>query len=196
MGDLATTNWSLVTTAPNVEFKVAERLFRIEVECLLIKRQIERIFHGKRIVRLAAAFPRYVFVCVHDAWEKVLNINGVIDFVRIGSLPALVSDEVISQLRTRLNSDGILPIIEKSKFKFGQRVMITGNSIHAGRDAVFQYALPNVRACVLQQWFDALRNVEVDEADLIGMDEYRTARNRSRRLRRKIKRNISSHLAA
>lgn len=182
-------NWSLIVTAPNVEFTVAERLRRLNVEFLLIKCRSERIFNGRRIARLVVAFPRYIFVCVCNAWQKVLNINGVVDFVRIGMQPAIIDDKVINDLQSRLTSEGILPVVVKSRFSFGQKAVIA-RGVYSGQHVIFQYPLSNGRVCVLQQWFSALRHVEVDEVDLVEVGDYRAARNLLRRRRRRIHRDF------
>jgi transcriptional antiterminator RfaH len=173
--------WSLLLTAPNVEKRVCSRLTDLRYEHLFIRQRCLRVRHGRKVETFTAAFPRYIFVTVHDAWETIRNIAGVLDFVRIGTEPARISESIIVNLRTRLDRNGILPFQEKSKFAFGQRVMICSNLIE--RRAIFQYALPHNRACVMQEWFGTFRNVEIDQDDLLLIEAF-NAIKRSRRTRK------------
>lgn len=174
--------WSLLLTAPHVEKRVCSRLTDLRYEYLFVRQRSLRVRHGRKVETFTAAFPRYIFVTVHDAWGTIRNIAGVLDFVRIGTEPARISEAIIFNLRARLDRNGVLPFQEKSKFAFGQRVMIS-NSLN-DRRAIFQYALPHNRACVIQEWFGTARNVEVDQDDLLLIEEY-NAIKRSRRTRKR-----------
>lgn len=183
--------WSLLLTAPNSEGSVSRRLINLGFEHLFIRHKTLRIFHGRKIESSAAAFPRYIFIVANEAWEFICGIRGVIDFVRIGNEPARISEQIISNLRARLDGSGLLPTPEKSKFAFGQRVLIKTNSI-GEREAIFQFALPYDRAFVMQQWFGSYRNVEVDQSDLISLEQFaaikrsRRKRKQEQRLRRRL----------
>lgn len=181
-------SWALLQTVPNDEFGVARRLDRFGFENLLVKRKVPRIWHGRRVERLASAFPRYVFVVARDAWEMIRNITGVVDFVRIGQRPAPISDQLIDGLRSQLDESGALSIVEKSRFYFGQRVVFHGDSIVSGHEAVFQYPLSHGRVCVLQKWLNQWVPVEIGEHEIIPFSEYRAMQKLRRANRRKIRR--------
>lgn len=178
-------SWALILTSPNTEFSVSRRLQRLNIEHLLIRRKTIRIWRGKKIERFATAFPRYIFVYVRDAfWEIIREVMDVIDFVRIGITPARISDEVVESLRSRLDTHGVLPIEEKSRFQFGERVVIKGTKAVSGHEALFQYPLHGGRVCIMQEWLGRFVPVEIDERDLMSVGEYRSLRKSRRRRRR------------
>jgi len=180
--------WALLTTAPNTENSVARRLKDAQIEFLLIKQRIVRIMRGRKTEIFKAAFPRYIFVLVHDAWDAIRNITGVIDWVRIGTQPAIIPDEIIKQLRARVDSDGALPSTKESKFKFGERVIVRGNGVVTGYQAIYQFTDSHGRACVLQEWMGRYCIVGVPEVDIEKMSSkifHRRQRFNRRKLRRR-----------
>lgn len=180
-------SWSLVLTAPNLENPVSRRLAELSFQHLFIRRKTLRIKRGRKVESSAPAFPRYIFVVCRELWEVVRNIRGVIDFVRIGNEPAKISNQIIENLRSRLDGNGFLPVPEKSRFSFGEKVLIKTNVI-GEREAIFQFALPWNRAFIMQQWFGSYRNVEVDQDDLISIEQYRAIRRGRRTRKRKQRR--------
>lgn len=174
-------SWALVMTAPHTERSVSKRLLETGIEHLLVKRRKMRIWRGRKLERLVAAFPRYIFVKVHDTWEAIRNIIGVVDFVRIGLKPADISEEVINGLRSRLDRDGVLPVEEKSRFQFGERIVIRGTRAVSGHEALFQFPLHGGRVCILQEWFGRFMPVEVNEDDLMSLGEYNSLKPKRRR---------------
>jgi hypothetical protein len=177
-------SWALVTTASHTERSVAKRFLETEIEHLLVKSRKMRIWRGRKIERLVAAFPRYIFVKVNGAWDAIRNVVGVVDFVRIGLTPAEISDEVITNLRSRLDRDGVLPVEEKSRFQFGERVVIRGTRAVSGHEALFQFPLHGGRVCILQEWMGRFVPVEIDEEDLLSLGEYNELRKARKKRRR------------
>ncbi len=187
-----TAGWALAIVCPNTEARVARRLRSVDVEHLIVKRRAVRIWRGRKLEQLRPAFPRYVWMRMATrVWPLMHQISDIMHLVSGSQGHWRVSDEVIDSLRSRLDRDDVLPIIEKAKFKFGERVIIRGSRAVSGHEAVFQFNLPNERSVILQEWLGQWVHVEIDERDLMSLGEYQSLRA----LRRKRKRRRSQRRA-
>jgi hypothetical protein len=176
-------------TAPNTEMSVCRRLYNAHHQHALFTRKSLIVRRGRKIERLVAAWPRYVFVWCVDTWHAILEISGVVDFLRDeNSAPVRLPENFVEQTRIDAGADQnlILPTqLRQSRFQFGQRVMVCGNGVAAGYEAVFQYPLENGKVHVLQQWLGSPRSIQVDELELMPMNEFRRATRKRKWRKRK-----------
>lgn len=81
--------------------RAQEHLERQQVTCFTPFITLEKVVRGKRTQFREALFPNYLFIqfdpeVIHTT--TIQSTRGVSHFVRFGQLPALVPDEVITQL--------------------------------------------------------------------------------------------------
>lgn len=177
-------DWNLLAIGPNRERGVASELTRLAVAYRVFWRHVTRAVRGKYINDLMPAWPGYVFVQAYGMWDEVRDIKGAIDFVRFGTEPARVSDEVIAGLLQRA-PDGILPQeAKKAKFHFGERIRVRGAGLLAGHTGIFQYVVDDRKVIILQEWCGRFVPIELPEDD-IEAEPPAKKRSRKRRHRRR-----------
>ena len=181
--------WSLAITAPRAEFRVADTLLDRGVTHHLFK--IREVVAHRGVVRdrIVAAFPRYVFVwvAIDELYQQIVEtVHGIVDFARDGASVWRGSDGVLSEVLSRADSNGFLPDVQAPcPFFAGQRVIVRGNNIIAGYQAVFQRSIGNGRAIVEQEWLGRYVPIAVHIGDLDALAVRRRKKRRHHRSRRK-----------
>src|SRR5262249_620635 len=84
----------------------------------------QRRRHGRKIVAVSQLFPAYVFVLIVSGWWNARWSSGVIRLVMDGERPALVSDQVIAEIRRREGPDGLVRLPKPRGFVPGVRVRV------------------------------------------------------------------------
>src|SRR5689334_5221168 len=96
--------WYLVYTKPAGEGTARDNLSRQAYEVYL-PRVLEPVRRGGRwLERIAALFPRYLFVRLNEGWQSLGPVRssvGVSGVVRFGSRYAVVPDALVSGLQAR-----------------------------------------------------------------------------------------------
>jgi transcriptional antiterminator RfaH len=120
--------WYVVQTQPHAEWRAAQHLARQGFGSYL-PRYLKRRRHARRIDMVARPlFPRYLFVAVDMAtqrWRAISSTLGISHLVCNGDGPAAVPDQVIAQLRSRENSDGLIQLDAGPRFAVGDTIRIT-----------------------------------------------------------------------
>lgn len=84
--------------------------------------------HARKIDEVhAPLFPRYLFVGFDlevDRWNRINGTRGVSYLVSNNHLPTQIPDQIILDLKSRENIDGILPVSSIALFSKGDRVRI------------------------------------------------------------------------
>jgi transcriptional antiterminator RfaH len=125
-----TTNprWYVVQTQPHAELRAAQHLARQGFGSYL-PRYLKRRRHARRIDMVARPlFPRYLFVAVDMAtqrWRAISSTLGISHLVCNGDGPAAVPDQIIAQLRSRENSEGLIQLNAGPRFVAGDKIRIT-----------------------------------------------------------------------
>jgi transcription antitermination factor NusG len=190
-------SWSLAVTAPHREAAVGRmlRYWDLEHHCFKERRQI--VHRGRIVERLYPIFPSYIFLQAQNYFDRVRDILGVIDFVRIGQDVVSINEQVIGELVDAADEEDVLPVPEVptvSRFHVGDRVTIIGPSIMAGQQATFQRMLIGTQALVDLDWMGRAVPLCVDERDLTGMTITTDNRRRGGRRRRR-QRNNRRHIS-
>lgn len=118
--------WYAVYTKPREEDRAGYNLTAWQVETFtprLIARRYDK-FTGRQQKVIRPLFPRYIFARfrAHQLLHKVSFTRGVHSVVNIGGVPAVVDDEIIEQIRSRLGDDGFVRTYDE--LKPGDRVVI------------------------------------------------------------------------
>jgi transcriptional antiterminator RfaH len=119
--------WYVVQTQPHAELRAAQHLARQGFGSYL-PRYLKRRRHARRIdIVSKPLFPRYLFVAVDMAtqrWRAISSTFGISHLVCNGDEPAAVADQVIAQLRSRENSDGLIQLSTGPRFARGDKIRI------------------------------------------------------------------------
>lgn len=126
--------WYLVRCKAREEDRALMHLQRQGFECYRPVCERESVRHGKRRVCREALFPGYLFIRldrVHDNWLPISSTRGVLQIVRFAEYPLPVPDEIIDEIRGRVDGQPREPY-----FRAGDRVVITQGSF-CGIQAIF-----------------------------------------------------------
>lgn len=140
--------WYAVHTHANQEDRADMHLARLGVETLLPRaRETRRTREGRRSV-IVPLFPGYLFarLDIERHLRSVSYARGVRQVVAFGAVPAVVPDDVIESVRSRL-VEGVLTWAAPH-FERGQAVRVTEGPL-GGLDAVFERELPAHQRVVL-----------------------------------------------
>lgn len=92
--------WYAVYTASRAEKKVKQRLDEADIENYLPLRTETRIWSDRKKKVSLPLIPGYIFVRIcPENILKILNIPGVVTFLKEKSLPAAIPDDQIRRLR-------------------------------------------------------------------------------------------------
>ncbi|MGB2533172.1 MAG: transcription/translation regulatory transformer protein RfaH [Porticoccaceae bacterium] len=98
--------WFLVQTKPQQETRALENLQQQGVNAFCPQVLVEKLSRGKRKVSKEVLFPNYLFVEFDQEAVSALSINytrGVNRIVSFGNVPSQVPDQLISQLKERID---------------------------------------------------------------------------------------------
>jgi hypothetical protein len=71
---MASTDWALATTPPNAEHLVSADLLRLGYDHKLFKRRSTHVWHGRIVIGMPPAFPRYIMVPLEECWEILRDV--------------------------------------------------------------------------------------------------------------------------
>jgi transcriptional antiterminator RfaH len=98
--------WYLIQCKPRQDSRAEENLTRQAFKCYRPAHHVERIQRGRRGTSLESLFPGYLFIQLdqlNDNWHPIRSTRGVNQLVTFGKQPVAVADELIEQLKQRLN---------------------------------------------------------------------------------------------
>ncbi len=129
--------WYAIHTKPRQESLVEASLgqYGLETFCPRIKQV--KLVRRKRVIRVGALFPNYLFVRFHvdKDLRGVKYARGVRNIVSFGSTPSVVSEDLILGLKEKLEAD--IWDASSTKFASGQPVRIQDGPLY-GLEAVFE----------------------------------------------------------
>jgi transcriptional antiterminator RfaH len=144
--------WYLIHSKPRQERIARENLQRqsYEVYLPLIHQRIRR--RSRTVDQIVPMFPRYLFMHLDDQidnWKPIRSTLGVARMVTFGNHPAIVPDQLISQLKEREGTDGVHSVPDK-KLVRGSAVRIIDGAL-AGYEAIFEARNSRERVTLLLQ---------------------------------------------
>jgi len=132
---LSQLRWYLVQCRPRQDERALAHLERQGFECYRPLYERERIRGGRRHVGKAALFPNYVFIRldrIHHNWLPICSTRKVTQIVRFNEYPLPVADEIIAQIRRRIEGEPI----REPYLHAGEHVIITEGGF-SGIEAIF-----------------------------------------------------------
>jgi transcriptional antiterminator RfaH len=141
--------WFLVQTKPQQETRALENLQQQGVNAFCPQVLVEKLSRGKRKVSKEVLFPSYLFVEFDQEAVSALSINytrGVNRIVSFGSAPSQVPDQLISQLKERIEQADESMITELPEK--GEKLEVLDGPFR-GLNAIFSQIDGDSRAIVL-----------------------------------------------
>lgn len=110
-------SWYVVHTHPKQEDRTSSNLRSWGIETLTPRLQYEKYneFSGKVSHLVKPMFPSYIFSRFNydQVFHKVRYTRGVHSLVSFNNKPALVDDEIVELLRSRVGEDGVVKTIDQ-----------------------------------------------------------------------------------
>lgn len=133
--------WYLVQTKPSSEALAQTNLRRqgYEVYLPLLAQTVRSC--GRWRERVAALFPRYLFVRLCEGQQSLAPVRssvGVSNVVRFGSSYSIVPDRIVSALRAQEEpSSGLHRLALRSAFAVGSLIRVTAG-VFEGLEGIFE----------------------------------------------------------
>jgi transcriptional antiterminator RfaH len=143
--------WYVAQTHPRAEAKAMAHLTRQGFPTYL-PRYLKRRRHARRVDTIAAPlFPRYLFVAVDMAtqrWRSIQSTVGVLQLVCNGEEPAVVSDRIINELKSRESENGLIQLDQSEKFRSGDKLRVI-DGVFCDSLGLFEGIADNERVTIL-----------------------------------------------
>jgi len=98
-------HWYLIKTRPGQTERAARQLRNQGFEVFCPQVRVERVRAGKRLQKMEPLFPGYLFIELSETgsnWRPIRSTRGVAHIVSFGNKPAVVPDQVVVELRERM----------------------------------------------------------------------------------------------
>jgi transcriptional antiterminator RfaH len=128
--------WYVVNTKAREEPKASFNLKRQGFNSYLPQYKKTRR-HARRIdTVLAPLFPKYLFIEFDldlERWSSINSTAGVKKLIMFGSLPATLPSELVEEIRTREDVEGVVSLSQYLKIKQGDQVTINSGAFNEHR---------------------------------------------------------------
>ena len=141
--------WFLVQTKPQQETRALENLQQQGVNAFCPQVFVEKLSRGKRKISKEVLFPSYLFVEFDQEAGSALSINytrGVNRIVSFGNVPSQIPDQLICQLKERIEQSDESMITELPEK--GEKLKVLDGPFR-GLNAIFSQIDGDSRAVVL-----------------------------------------------
>lgn len=162
-------NWHLVHTKPRQEKQADAALQRVGVEVFHPRLMKNKMIRRKEQTIIAPLFPGYLFARfnLETHYRAVHYARGVQNLVSFGSDLAIVEDEVIESIRSRMQNGYVA--LPPPSFTQGQIVRIQKGPFE-GLDAIFEREMSDhQRVMLLFQELSFQGRMIVDIGDVVNL---------------------------
>jgi len=141
-------HWYTVNTKPHQEWLAEVNLQRLGVETFSPKLKQSKAVRRRWQVSISPLFPGYLFArfSLEDHYRAVRYASGVRKVVAFGPAPAVVDEEMIEAIKSRVHNGYVS--VPASKFTPGQVVCIQGGPLD-GLEAIFEREMTGYQRAVL-----------------------------------------------
>ena len=143
--------WYVVNTKAREEPKASFNLKRQGFNSYLPQYKKTRR-HARRIdTVLAPLFPKYLFIEFDldlERWSSINSTAGVKKLIMFGSLPATLPSELVEEIRTREDVEGVVSLSQYLKIKQGDQVTINSGAFNEHR-GIFECQDDDKRSIIL-----------------------------------------------
>ena len=162
-------HWYAVNVKPHQERLAEQNLQRLGVETFCPQLKQSKVICRRPQVTISPLFPGYLFARfrMEDQYRAVIYARGVRDVVAFGDTPAVIDEELIVAIKSRLHNGCVT--VPASTFRPGQIVRIQEGPLH-GLEAVFERELPCYqRAVLLLRALSYQARVVIDVAHIVNL---------------------------
>jgi transcription antitermination factor NusG len=178
-------DWALAITPPNAEHLVSADLLRLGYNHKLFKRRSTRVWHGRIVIGMPPAFPRYVMVPLEQCWEILRDVWRVMGIVCFGEDVARVRGREVQQLIDRCGGGDVLPAeVVPEPYTHGERVHVGGTGLISGHDATYDSLTEDGKLRLVFDMMGRLVPIDVDKRDVFSVVKKPKRRRRNGRGRR------------
>lgn len=158
--------WVVAVTQPQAEAKAVAKVGKLGYEVFYPK-TVRRIrYHGRRISIMRPLFPGYFFTWLLPwNWSDLLRVSGVTGLLMNGDKLAVVHEDIMKELKSRCDRNGVCLDDVRKSYEKGQKVRIQVGYF-AGKIGSFEGFIGQ-REAVLIDVLGAKRRVLFDEGALI-----------------------------
>src|SRR6516225_10062298 len=156
--------WVCAQVAPQQERAAQHFLGLAGYQTYAPRLRLDRRSHGRRIVTKPPLFPSYVFVAIVSGWWSARWCPHVVRLILNGATPAVVSDQIIDDLRRR-ECNGLIELPKRPPLKAGDQVRILQGPF-AGHLAIFAGMKPRERVEILLQLLGGEQKVTLAKKDI------------------------------
>lgn len=142
--------WYLAHCRPREEERAQQNLKNQEIEAYYPHVEVEKLVRGKRVQRVEAMFPGYIFVRADLAVTSSTTISstrGIRNLVRFGAEPCEVPGCLVYDLMIRADSEELKELFSHLP-KNGDKVVISQGPFR-GMEAIYQESDGEQRAILL-----------------------------------------------
>lgn len=157
--------WYLLYCKRGEQERAQQHLENQKVECYYPVITRTAIRRGKRQTKPEPLFPCYVFICFDPqqgpAFTTIRSTRGVVDFVRRGAMPQVVSPDLIEGLKSM---ESMQPQDNQGIPKAGQPVSVLTGPF-AGVEAIYKESDGELRSILLVKLLNQHVEVSVGNQD-------------------------------
>lgn len=160
--------WYAVNTRPHQENLAERNLMRFGVETFAPRIRSEKVIRRMRRTVVTPLFPGYFFakLSLDTHYRAVSYAHGVRRLVAFGQAPAIVDEEIIDSMKSRV-SNGYVQM-RSSVLKSGQAVRIQAGPLQ-GLEAIFEQEMnDHQRSLLLLQALSYQARVVVSLEHVVG----------------------------
>lgn len=154
-------SWRVVYCKARQEARARVHLNNQGYRVFLPLLRFRKRLRGRDQFCLEPMFPRYLFVSLdtQQSWAPIRSTRGVVGLVRIGDSAPIVPAELISQLLSCSDDDGVIEA-SKQQLQNKQPVEITAGPF-AGYRGLFESRKGEQRAMILLEVLSRQQRIEV-----------------------------------
>jgi transcriptional antiterminator RfaH len=158
--------WCVARLQPRKEVLALRCLTLNGYETYLPRLRVQRVSRGRHLEFQPALFPGYLFLVIHSQWYSARWAPGVGDLIMDGTMPAKLSNAVISEIKAR-EVRGLIEL-RNASLRRGDRVKILRGPF-AGHLAIYANMRPQERVEVLLALLGSQQRVTMPKADVEAM---------------------------
>ncbi|WP_116475692.1 transcription/translation regulatory transformer protein RfaH [Zobellella maritima] len=142
--------WYLAHCRPREEERAQQHLSNQDIEAYYPHVEVEKLVRGKRVKRIEALFPGYIFLRADlgvTSAATIRSTRGIRSLVRFGAYPCEVPGQLVYELMARADSDELRGLMSDLP-KTGDKVVINQGPF-TGLEAIYQEPDGEQRAILL-----------------------------------------------
>ena len=156
--------WTCVRVHPNCDKIAIRNLVNQDFNYYQPKILERKLRKQRQLLVEQPLFPNYLFVEIINKWLTLQSTYGIAAVLSAGSLPSIVNDSIINDLKSR-EVNGFIQLPKPKKFNIGDQVQINAG-VFTGQKALVERMNPSERQKVLLALLGNKIKVLIDEDEI------------------------------